>query len=225
MTRHFELLLTDLRSTLLRMGSIVDEQVEQAVRALFNNDLALAERVIERDREVDEYDNRIDQLCVGILATTQPVAMDLRLLMASLKINGELERIGDIAVNLAERVKPLQPYQEFVRKAGIEEMALAARSMVKDAIDAFVNSDAPLARHVLESDDRVDSLDAEMFNRMIAEMRKSPESIDPAAHIMLISRHVERLADHATNIAEDVIFLVKAKIIKHHGGDEQALQA
>ena len=225
MTRHFENLLADLRTTLLRMGSIVDEQVEQSVRALVNNDTALAEKVIARDREVDAFDNKIDQLCVSILATTQPVAMDLRLLMASLKINGELERIGDIAVNLAERVKPLQTYQEFVRKAGIEEMALAARAMVKDAIDAFVNNDAPLARHVLESDDRVDSLDADMFNRMINEMHKSPDSIDPAAHIMLISRHVERLADHATNIAEDVIFLVKAKVIKHHGGDEQSLTA
>ncbi len=225
MTRHFENLLGDLRSTLLRMSSIVDEQTELSVRALVTNDLALAQSVIVRDHEVDRYDNEIDQLCVGILATTQPVAMDLRLLMASLKINGELERIGDIAVNLAERVKPLQPYQEFVRRAGIEEMALAARVMVKDAIDAFVNSDAALARHVLESDDRVDSLDAAMFNRMIDEMHKSPESIDPAAHIMLISRHVERLADHATNIAEDVIFLVKAKIIKHHGGDEQSLRA
>lgn len=223
MTRHFEQLLGDLRATLLRMGSLVDEQVELGVRALVTSDLALAQHVIERDRKVDEFDNRIDQLCVGILATTQPVAMDLRLLMASLKINGELERIGDIAVNLAERVKPLQPYQEFVRKAGIEEMALAARAMVKDSIDAFVNSDASLARHVLESDDRVDRLDAAMFNRMIGEMRQSPATIDPAAHIMMISRHVERLADHATNIAEDVIFLVKAKVIKHHAGDEQSL--
>lgn len=223
MTRHFEQLLGDLRTTLLRMGSIVDEQVELGVRALVTSDIALAQKVIERDNEVDEFDNRIDQLCVGILATTQPVAIDLRLLMASLKINGELERIGDIAANLAERVKPLQPFQEFVRKAGIEEMAFAARAMVKDAIDAFVNSDPLLAKHVLESDDRVDNLDAQMFNRMIAEMRASPASIDPAAHIMMISRHVERLADHATNIAEDVIFLVKAKVIKHHGGTERSL--
>jgi len=223
MTRHFEQLLGDLRATLLRMGSLVDEQVELGVKALVTSDLALAQHVMERDRKVDEFDNRIDQLCVSILATTQPVAMDLRLLMASLKINGELERIGDIAVNLAERAKPLQPHQEFVRRAGIEEMALAARAMVKDAIDAFVNNDASLARHVLESDDRVDSLDAAMFNRMIAEMRESPATIDPAAHIMMISRHVERLADHATNIAEDVIFLVKAKVIKHHAGDEQSL--
>ena len=223
MTRHFEQLLGDLRTTLLRMGSLVDEQVELGVRALVTSDSALAEKVIQRDTEVDDYDNRIDQLCVGILATTQPVAMDLRLLMASVKINGELERIGDIAANLAERVKPLAPYQEFVRKAGIEEMALAARAMVKDAIDAFVNSDTALAKHVLESDDRVDDLDATMFNNMIAQMRKDPASIDPAAHIMMISRHVERLADHATNIAEDVIFLVKAKVIKHRAGDEQSL--
>jgi phosphate transport system protein len=223
MTRHFEQLLGDLRSTLLKMGSLVDEQVELGVRALVTSDQGLAESVIKRDHEVDEFDNRIDELCVGILATTQPVAVDLRLLMASLKINGELERIGDIAVNLAERVKPLAPFQEFVRKAGIEEMALAARAMVKDSIDAFVNSDPALARHVLEADDRIDDLDGAMFNRMMAEMRRSPESIDPASHIMLISRNLERLGDHATNIAEDVIFLVAAKIIKHHGGHEEPL--
>ena len=223
MTRHFEQLLGELRSNVVRMGSLVDEQVELGVRAIITNDLALAEKVIARDSEVDAFDNRIDQLCVGILATTQPVAIDLRLLMASIKINSELERIGDIAANLAERVKPLGAYQDFVQKAGIVDMALAARAMVKDAIDAFVSNDPALARHVLESDDRIDNLDAAIFNNMISEMRKDPRFIDPGAHIMMISRHVERLADHATNIAEDVIFLVMARVIKHQGGAERPL--
>ena len=223
MTRHFEQLLGELRSNVVRMGSLVDEQVELGVRAIITNDLALADNVIARDKEVDDFDNRIDRLCVSILATTQPVAIDLRLLMASIKINSELERIGDIAANLAERVKPLGAFQDFVQKAGIVEMALAARAMVKDAIDAFVNSDPALARHVLESDDRIDSLDATIFNNMIAEMRKDSRFIDPGAHIMMVSRHVERLADHATNIAEDVIFLVMARVIKHQAGNDRPL--
>lgn len=144
--RHFEQELDQLRTTLIRMASLVDEQIDRGVKAILTSDVDLAKVVIESDREVDIFDNEIDHLCMRIFALTQPVAIDLRLLVAALKINNELERIGDIAVNLAERVHPLSPYKEFVRGTRIKEMTDAARAMVKEAIDAFVNSDANLAQ-------------------------------------------------------------------------------
>jgi len=216
MARHFELELDQLRTMLIRMGSLVEEQIDYSVKAIVDGDESLATLVIERDKKVDEYDNSIDQQCIRIFALTQPVAVDLRLLMAALKINNELERIGDIAVNLAERVKPLLPFKTFVQGTQLREMAQAAREMVRSAIDAFVNNDPGLAKKVLESDDLIDSLDQQMFELMVHSMKESKELIEPAVHMVILSRHLERLADHATNIAEDVIFLVNARIIKHN---------
>ncbi len=220
--RHFEQELDVLRTTLIRMASLVDEQIDGGVRAIQTSDVSLAKEVIAKDREVDLYDNEIDHLCMRILALTQPVAVDLRLLMAALKINNELERIGDIAVNLAERASSLAHFKDFVRKTSIETMASGARLMVKNAIDAFVNNDANLARKVLESDDEIDKLDAENFKAMTEIMKQSADNIVPGAHIMMVSRHIERLADHATNIAEDVIFIINARIIKHHADEHRS---
>jgi phosphate transport system protein len=219
MTRHYEQELDQLRTMLIRMGSLVEEQIDFAVKAITEGNEPLAQFVIERDNKVDEYDNAIDQRCMSIFALSQPVAIDLRLLMAALKMNNELERIGDIAKNLGERVRPLLPYTEFVNKTPLRQMANAARDMVKHSIDSFVNNDPEQAKLVLTSDDVVDSFDREIFTTMIEKMKESPDNIDPASHLMIVSRHVERLADHATNIAEDVIFLVNAKIIKHHAGE------
>ena len=216
MARHFELELDQLRTMLIRMGSLVEEQIDCGVKAIVDGDESLASLVIERDRKVDEFDNAIDQQCMRIFALTQPVAVDLRLLMSALKINNELERIGDIAVNLAERTKALVPFKSFVKDTQLKEMAEAARVMVKSAIDSFVNNDPKLARKVLESDDTIDSIDRDMFEIMVKTMKKSNELIEPAVHMVILSRHLERLADHATNIAEDVIFLVNARIIKHN---------
>ena len=221
MARHFEMELDQLRTMLIRMGSLVEEQIECGVKALTEADESLAKLVIDRDKKVDEYDNAIDQQCMRIFALTQPVAIDLRLLMAALKINNELERIGDIAVNLAERVPPLLSFKEMVQSTRLREMAHAAREMVKGAIDSFVNNDPSLADKVLKSDDLIDSIDQQMFQLMVSKMKESPKFIEPAVHLVILSRHLERLADHATNIAEDVIFLVNARIIKHHA-DEQA---
>lgn len=220
MTRHFEIELEELRTTLIRMASLVDEQIENAVKSLLGSDLDLARKVIQSDGKVDEFDNEIDKKCMRIFALTQPVAIDLRLLMAALKINGELERIGDIAVNLAERVESLQPYKGFVNEAGVEQMVLLARKMVRDAIDSFINNDAELARRILEADDQIDEYDARIFRTMLDSMREDSRTVEPGAHTMMLSRHIERLADHATNIAEDVIFLVNAKIIKHHAEEQ-----
>jgi phosphate transport system protein len=219
MPRHFELELDQLRTMLVRMGSLVEEQIDFGVKALVEADTGLARIVMERDKKVDEFDNAIDQQCMRIFALTQPVAIDLRLLMAALKINNELERIGDLAVNLAERVEPLVQHAGFVRSTPLKEMAEAAREMVKSAIDSFVNNDPSLAKKVLESDDFVDEMDRRTFSMMLNAMKESPELVEPASHIIILSRHIERLADHATNIAEDVVFLVNAKIVKHHAYD------
>jgi len=223
MTRHFEMEIDQLRTMLIRMGSLVEEQIDCAVRALVQGDLGLIRLVMDRDKTVDEYDTTIDEQCMKIFALSQPVAVDLRLLMAALKINNELERIGDIAVNLCERAEPLAVHLELVKKTRIAEMADAARVMMKLSIDSFVNNDPQLATKVLESDDFIDQLDRDTFRLMTKLMKESPELIEPAIHIVILSRHIERLADHATNIAEDVIFLVKAKIIKH-GGYETGLE-
>lgn len=219
MPRHFELELDQLRTMLVRMGSLVEEQIDFGVKALVEGDTSLARIVMERDKKVDDFDNAIDQQCMRIFALTQPVAIDLRLLMAALKINNELERIGDLAVNLAERVESLVKHVGFVQNTPLKEMAVAAREMVKSAIDSFVNNDPSLAQKVLESDDFVDELDRKIFGQMIKAMKESPELVEPASHIVILSRHIERLADHATNIAEDVVFLVNAKIVKHHAYD------
>jgi phosphate transport system protein len=217
MTRHFEIEIDQLRTMLIRMGSLVEEQIDCAVRALIQGDMGLVRLVMDRDKIVDEYDTTIDEQCMKIFALTQPVAIDLRLLMAALKINNELERIGDIAVNMCERVESLSGHLKLVRKTQLAEMAEAARKMMKLAIDSFVNNDPKLATEVLLSDDYIDKLDHDTFVLMTKLMKDSPDLIEPAVHIVILSRHLERLADHATNVAEDVIFLVKAKIIKHGG--------
>ncbi|MGD0337774.1 MAG: phosphate signaling complex protein PhoU [Bacteroidota bacterium] len=220
MRRYFEEQLDQLRTNLIKMGSLVDEQIDFSIKALDEANMELARIVIERDTKVDEFDNLIDGQCERIFAMTQPVAVDLRLLMSALKINNELERIGDIAKNIAERANSLRDSSGLVHQTKIFEMAYAARQMVKHAIDAFVNNDPNLAREVCVNDDIVDTLDHDIFQSLVVKMKNNPAIIEPAAHIMILSRHIERLADHATNIAEDVIFLVDAKIIKHHAEEE-----
>lgn len=216
MPRHFEIELDQLRTNIIKMGSLVDEQIEFALKSLLESNVELAQLVIDRDKRVDEFDNLIDKQCERIFALTQPVAIDLRLIMSALKINNELERIGDIAVNIAERVDPLRQNSNLIQRVPLAQMADQARLMVTQAIDSFVNNDPSLARNILMQDDTVDALDREIFHQLVSVMKKDATTIEAASHIMILSRHIERLADHATNIAEDVIFLVDAKIIKHH---------
>lgn len=216
MPRHFEIELDQLRTNIIKMGSLVDEQIEFALKSLLESNVELAQLVIDRDKRVDEFDNLIDKQCERIFALTQPVAIDLRLIMSALKINNELERIGDIAVNIAERVDPLRQNSNLIQRVPLAQMADQARLMVTQAIDSFVNNDPSLARNILMQDDTVDALDREIFHQLVSVMKKDANTIEAASHIMILSRHIERLADHATNIAEDVIFLVDAKIIKHH---------
>ncbi len=219
MERHFERELTDLKQKLIAMGTIVDEQLNGACRALFQGNTVLAENVIGGDRHVDALDNEIDKDCQRILALTQPVAHDLRLLMSAIKMNTQLERIGDIAVNMAERTAPLQEYNRFLAGTRLSEMAQIARIMVKDSLDSFIEGNAGIATRVLESDDVVDRLDGLIFRQMVSTMESDHRLIAPASHVIILSRHIERMADHATNIAEDVIFLLEARQVKHHAGE------
>ena len=220
MERRFEKELEELKSNLTRMGRLVDQQIDLACHALFQADVDLARQVQHKDESVDELDTLIDRQCQEIFALSQPVAVDLRLLMSALKINNELERIGDIAVNIAERVEPLARHNAFLRSTRLAEMTQIARIMVNDSIESFVGNNPRLATLVLESDDVVDSLDASNFRQMVREMQRDSSLIEPASHIMILSRHIERLADHATNIAEDVVFLIEAKIVKHNAYEE-----
>jgi phosphate transport system protein len=219
MRRHFEDLLEELRSNLIKMGSLVDEQLELAMRALHDGDLKITEKVYENEKKVNEFDNLLDKQVDEIMALEQPVATDLRLVVSAIKMNHELERIGDVAVNIAQRVKPLLNYADLVRRTAILEMGDVARKMVHDAIDSFIHGDPELARKICKEDDVVDDMNRLKFRFVVEEMEKNPNIIEPGAHLIVALKHIERIADHATNIAEDVVFLVDAKIIKHHAAD------
>ncbi|HTY01609.1 MAG TPA: phosphate signaling complex protein PhoU [Bacteroidota bacterium] len=221
MERHFETELGDLKNNLIEMGSLVDTQLANACEALFGGQKDLIRDVIEGDARVDAFDTKIDRQCQALLALTQPVAIDLRLLMAGLQINTQLERIGDIAVNLAERASALNPFLSFVHQTRLEEMAQIARIMVRDSLDAFINANPGQASRVLASDDVVDKLGWEIFGSVVSAMREDRTLIDPGAHMVVLTHHIERLADHATNIAEDVIFLVEARLVKHNADASQ----
>jgi phosphate transport system protein len=216
MHRHFEDELEKLRALLIRMGSLVDEQVELATRAVLEGDEDAARFVLKREARVNEFDLMVDGLCQRILALTQPVAIDLRMLIAGMRIDGEFERIGDIAVNIAERAEKLAENGDLLRRVGINEMIAAAHSMFRDAFDAFINNDSALAKSIFERDDIVDDFARSAFDKLIVEMKQDPMQIEPSAHTMALLRHIERLADHATNIAEDIVFIVEAKMLKHN---------
>lgn len=215
MERQFEIQIEKLRTRLIKMCSLVDEQVEFALKAIDEGNPELAELVIERDDKVDKYDVKIEKVCQKIFALNQPVAMDLRLIMSSLTINTNLERIGDLAVNLAESVKELGKKPGFFDRTRLKEMSVLSREMIKNAIDSFIDNDPVLAQKVIKSDDSVDELDRANHTILKEIMKENPENVEPGIALLEVSRHLERLADHATNIAEDVYFIVEAQMIKH----------
>ncbi|PYQ24479.1 MAG: phosphate transport system regulatory protein PhoU [Acidobacteria bacterium] len=213
---HFEEELQALKNRLLTMGALVEERVHQAVRSLIDRRLDEAEAVIAADKEVNDLQIDIDDRCLKLLATQSPLAIDLRLITAAMKINADLERIGDQAVNIAENVIKLLPQPPLKPLIDIPRMAELAQQMTRDALDAFVKKDPALARDVLRRDDEVDSLKDQVFRELLTYMMADPGTIQRALSLILISRNIERIADHATNIAEDVIFLVEAKDVRHH---------
>ena len=207
--------LEKLKTRVLKMCSLVDEQVLFAIKAVEDDNLELAQSVIERDKKVNKYDVKIDKICQKIFALAQPVAMDLRYIMSSLTINSNLERIGDIAVNIAENIVMIQKKPEFYPHTKLEEMFNLTKRMLKNSIDAFIGGNPELAKEVILTDDIVDNLNAENHLILKSIMKQSPDNIEGAVALLVISRELERLADHSTNIAEDVFFIVEAQLIKH----------
>ncbi len=215
MERQFEIQIEKLKTRLIKMCSLVDEQVELALKSIDEGNNELADLVIERDAKVDKYDVKIEKICQKIFALSQPVAMDLRLIMSALTIDTNLERIGDLAVNIAESAKEMGKKPDFFEKTHLKEMSQVTREMIKNAIDAFIEGNPELAKKVIETDDKVDNFNVENHTILKEIMKEKPENVDPGVALLVVSRHLERLADHATNIAEDVYFIVEAQMIKH----------
>ena len=215
MERLFDIQIEKLKTRLIKMCSLVDEQVEYAIRAMAEENIELAQMVIDRDKKVDKFDVKIEKICQKIFALNQPVAMDLRLIMSSLTIDNNLERIGDIAVNIAESFLILKKKPVFMDKTKFMEMSKVAKEMVKDSIDAFIENNAKLAQKVIKTDDLLDELNRENHRILIEIMKEKVDYIEPAVQLLVTSRQMERMGDHTTNIAEDVYFIVEAQLIKH----------
>jgi len=213
--RAFENQLAKLRTTILEMGGLVEDQIAQAIRALVDRDEALARATIARDHTVNRFDVEVDDLCLKSLALHQPAARDLRLITTALKITTDLERIGDLAAQIAERALelaaelPVKPYIDLPR------MAELARTMVHESLDAFVREDAELALAVCKSDDAIDKLHEQLFRELLSFMVENPQTISRAMRLLFVSKSLERVGDHATNIGEMVIFMVKGRDIRH----------
>lgn len=215
MSPVFEHEMDKLRTRIIKMGSLVDEQVEYAFRALTEWNVAMASLVMERDSKVDKLDFKIEKQCQRIFALQQPVARDLRLIMAALKINSDLERMGDLAFNVARSVEGLLPHRTLIDQLDLGQMTAAVQKMVRHTIDSFVNNDPELAISVMKSDIRVDQYEERLSKQIVEMMKAEPEFIEPGATLIVSLRNMERLADHATNIAEDVIFFTEAKIVRN----------
>ncbi len=215
MERHFDQQLGSLRKNLIQMASMVETAIANAIKSLMERNSELARQVVDSDDKVDGLELEIDKQCVDLLALRQPMAMDLRFITSAIKIINNLERMGDLAVNIAERVIPLNQEPQLKPLIDIPRMATITQTMVKDSIDAFVNRDTELARSVYERDSTVDALNDQIFRELLTYMMQDPGNITRAVHLILISRHLERIADHSTNIAEEVVYIVKAKVVKH----------
>ena len=215
MQRHFHEELEALKQTLLAMGGLVEDQIRRVMRALTEQDDALAQEVIDRDRQVNAYDVEVDETCVNLLALHQPAAGDLRFITTAMKIVTDLERIGDQAVNIAQRALELNREPQLKPYIDLPRMAERAQAMVKDSLDAFVARDTELARRVCGADAEVDALKEQMFRELLTFMMEDARTIPRAIRLILISRFLERVADHATNIAEMVIYMVEGKMVRH----------
>jgi phosphate transport system protein len=215
MQRHFHEELESLKQTLLAMGGLVEDQIRRSMRALLERDDVIAQEVIDRDRQVNTYDIEVDEQCVNLLALHQPAAGDLRFITTAMKIVTDLERIGDQAVNIAQRALELNREPQLKPYIDLPRMADKAQRMVKESLDAFVARDTALARQVCGEDTEVDALKEQIFRELLTFMMEDPRTVSRAIRVILISRFMERVADHATNIAEMVIYLVEGKMVRH----------
>jgi phosphate transport system protein len=215
MQRHFHEELDALKQTLLAMGGLVEDQIRRVMTALLERDSDLAQEVIDRDRQVNAYDVEVDEKCVELLALHQPAAGDLRFITTAMKIVTDLERIGDQAVNIGQRVLELNAEPQLKPYIDLPRMAERAQRMVKESLDAFVARDTELARRVCAADEEVDALKEQIFRELLTFMMSDARTIPRSIRLILISRFLERVADHATNIAEMVIYMVDSKMVRH----------
>ncbi len=213
--RHFQQELEELKGKLLEMSALVEAAVQRSVSAVTQKDRSAAEQVIRDEARVNELEMAIDEFAINLLATQQPLAADLRLIVAALKINTDLERMGDLSVNIAQKAISLLSEPVVKPMIDIEHMSALVESMVRKSLDAFVANDADLARSVLASDDAVDSLRTASYHELVSFMEKNPQNIPQALDLIGVTRSLERIADHSTNVAEDVLFLVQGIDVRH----------
>ena len=221
--RHFEQELEKLKFKLLEMSALVESAVYRSVKAVVEKDEELAQQVLKNEGRINELEIEIDDLAISLLALQAPLAADLRLVTAAIKINNDLERMGDLSVSIAQSAMALMKEPVIRPLIDIPHIAGLAQSMVRKALDAFVNRDADLARSVLASDDAVDNMRTASYHELISFMENNPRQIGQALYLLSVVRNLERIADHSTNIAEDVLFLVKGIDVRHH--NEERTQA
>jgi phosphate transport system protein len=220
--RHFQEELEALKERLLAMGGLAEERVRVSVHALAERDAGAVQAILTGDEPINDLHIEVDDRCFKLLALHQPMAADLRTIVAAVKINTDLERVGDLAVNVAEAGKRYLQHPPVKPLIDIPRMGDIAMVMLRDALDAFVRRDVALAEAVLVKDDTLDALKTQIFRELLTYMLQDPATIEPALDLILISRHLERIGDHATNIAEDVIFIVSAKDVRHQAVESPA---
>jgi phosphate transport system protein len=218
MERHFDKELKSLKTSLIKMGSIAEESVRISIKALLKKDNSLVKQVMDAEERINTLEIEIDNAIVDILALQQPVAIDLRLILAAQKINNDLERIGDHAVNIAESVTAILKTNEELELISIPKMAELAEKMLRNSLDSFIHNDPKLGNMVLKDDDMMDELNREVFRRSVNRMKDNQRTIETGMALVRISRNLERIADLSTNIAEEVIFIAQARIVKHGAG-------
>jgi phosphate transport system protein len=216
MSIHLHRDLENLQRKVMALAAAVEATVEKAIRALFERDVGLASSLIDADSAIDQEENEIEEDCLKMLALHQPVAVDLRRIAAILKINTDLERMADLAANIAERAYALARGPQVPIPNTFRQMTDLTNTMVRESLDAFVNLDAHAARRVCRLDDQVDGYNREIIEHVIRLMKQSPDHVEPGMNLFSAARHLERIADHATNIAEDVVYLIEGEIIRHH---------
>jgi phosphate transport system protein len=219
MTVHMKREIEKLKKKLLALCEVVEKSFLQAVQSIKTRDAKLARKVIEADTHIDHMEVDVEEECLKMLALYQPVAIDLRFIITVLKINNDLERIGDLAVNIAERSEYLAGQQEIDVPLDLEKMAEKTQSMLKSSLQALVSMNCELARKVCAADDEVDAMNRQMFLILQDRIRTHPEQTEPLIHLLSASRHLERVADHATNIAEDIIYMIEGQIARHKTED------
>jgi len=219
MTKHIERQIDQLKEKILRVGTMVEEAISKSITALINRDVSLAQRVAASDEQIDRMEVEVEEECLKILALYQPVAADLRFVVAALKINNDLERMGDLAKNIAKRVAQLANGEPCELPPEIRTMAMQAQEMVKQSLDAVVKADPTLARQVREEDDVVDESRQQIRRKVLKGIKEHPENVENLLRVNSVSKHIERIADMATNIAEDVIYMVEGEIVRHRATD------